>query len=118
MTGKMNDHVDAPQIIMLSNDCVADTPGSRLKVYFLSSADTLAKFKDMYHLGGRLNGPKIDASLENISEFWYHLFVLDPSDPASDDKVCAGLGAFSSTRCALRRARSLTSMSSFTSRCG
>jgi DMATS type aromatic prenyltransferase len=79
---------DAPPIFLLSNDCVADTPGSRLKVYFLTAADTLNKVKAMYSLDGRLKGPKIDASLEKISEFWYFFFGLDPSDPASDDKVC------------------------------
>ncbi|PSE92286.1 hypothetical protein C7G92_19135, partial [Acinetobacter baumannii] len=81
---------EAPQMGLLSNDCVAETPGSRLKVYFRSSADTLAKAKDMYNLGGRLKGPKMDASLKGISDFWYHLFGLDSSDPASDDKVCIG----------------------------
>lgn len=79
---------DAPPIFLLSNDCVADTPGSRLKVYFLTAADTLNKVRAMYNLGGRLKGPKIDTSLEKISEFWYFFFGLDPSDPASDDKVC------------------------------
>ena len=81
---------DAPQIGLLSNDCLADTPGMRLKVYFRSEADTLAKAKDMYNLGGRLKGANIDASLKGISDFWYHLFGLDSSDPASNDKVCIG----------------------------
>ena len=81
---------DAPQIGLLSNDCVADTAGSRLKVYFRSSADTLAKVKDMYHLGGRLKGANIAASLKGISDFWYHLFGLDRSDPAAENKVCVG----------------------------
>lgn len=81
---------DQPQVGLLSNDCVADVGGSRLKVYFRSSADTLAKAKDMYHLGGHLKGANIAAGLKGISDLWYHLFGLDSSDPAADDKVCIG----------------------------
>lgn len=81
---------DAPQMGLLSNDCVVETVGSRLKVYFRSSADTLNKAKDMYHLGGSLKGANIAAALKGISEFWYHLFGLDSSDPAAADKVCIG----------------------------
>nr|QJQ82456.1 BisB [Biscogniauxia sp.] len=81
---------DEPQVGLLSNDCVAETPGSRLKVYFRSSVDTLARAKDMYHLGGRLKGDNMAAGLKGISDFWYHLFGLDSSDPTADDKVCVG----------------------------
>lgn len=80
----------APQMGLLSNDCLADTPGMRLKAYFRSSADTLNKARAMYNLGGRLKGTSMDASLKGISEFWYHLMGLDSSYPASDDKVCVG----------------------------
>ncbi|CAN8106532.1 unnamed protein product [Discula destructiva] len=79
---------NAPQVGLLANDCVADTAGSRLKVYFRSAVDTLAGAKDMYHLGGRLKGPTVAAALKGISDFWYHLFGLDGSDPTSDDKIC------------------------------
>ena len=81
---------DEPQVGLLSNDCVADVAGSRLKVYFRSSVDTLAHAKEMYHLGGRLKGANIAAGLKGIGDFWYHLFGLDSSDPAADDKVCIG----------------------------
>ncbi|KAI1497646.1 aromatic prenyltransferase [Biscogniauxia marginata] len=81
---------DEPQVGLLSNDCVTDAAGSRLKVYFRSSVDTLAKAKDMYHLGGRLRGANIAAGLKGISDFWYHLFGLDSSDTTADDKVCVG----------------------------
>ncbi|KAI1632605.1 aromatic prenyltransferase [Biscogniauxia mediterranea] len=81
---------DAPQVGLLSNDCVAETPGSRLKVYFRSSVDTIAKAKDMYHLGGRLKGANTAGGLKAINDFWYHLFGLDSSDPAAEDKVCVG----------------------------
>ncbi|KAI7211772.1 hypothetical protein KC333_g7487 [Hortaea werneckii] len=79
-----------PQIGLLSNDCVAETAESRLKIYFRSEADTLNKARSMYNLGGRLKGTNIDASLEGISDIWHHLFRLDRSDPGSADKVCLG----------------------------
>lgn len=81
---------DAPQIGLLANDCVSDTAGSRLKIYFRSQADTLNKAKDMYHLSGSLKGANIAAGLKGISDFWYHLFGLDSSDPAAADKACIG----------------------------
>ena len=79
---------DEPQVGLLSNDCVADVTGSRLKVYFRSSIDTIAGAKNMYSLGGRLKSANIDAGLKGIGEFWNHLFGLDSSDPASENKVC------------------------------
>lgn len=79
---------DAPLPALLSNDCVADTPGMRLKVYILAEADSLTKLKDMYTLGGRLKGANIAASLEGIRELWYHLFGLSSSDLSANDKVC------------------------------
>ncbi|KAJ8108563.1 hypothetical protein OPT61_g8088 [Boeremia exigua] len=81
---------DAPQMVLLSNDCVVDTPDSRLKVYFRCSTDTLNKVKDVFHLGGLLKGSNIAVSLKAISELWCHLFGLDSSDPAAADKVCIG----------------------------
>ncbi|KAL8942497.1 MAG: hypothetical protein Q9216_001641 [Gyalolechia sp. 2 TL-2023] len=79
---------DAPLAWLLSNDCVADTPGMRLKVYVLSEADSLTKLNDMYNLGGRLKGSHIAASLEGIRDLWYHLFGLSGSDATAKDKVC------------------------------
>lgn len=79
---------DAPLACLLSNDCVAITPGTRLKVYIISEADSLTKINEMYHLGGRLKGAHIATSLEGIRELWYHLFGLEGSDPTANDKVC------------------------------
>jgi len=81
---------EAPQMGLLSNDCTPDKPGMRLKAYFRSSVDSLAKVKEMYSLGGRLQGDNITASINGISELWYHLFGLDSSDPKSENKVCVG----------------------------
>ena len=58
---------DAPLAWLLFNDCVADTPGARLKVY-LSEADSLTQLNEIYNLGGRLEGVRIAASLEGIRE--------------------------------------------------
>jgi DMATS type aromatic prenyltransferase len=79
---------DAPLALLLANDCVADTPGMRLKVYILSEADSFTKLNEMYSLGGRLKGAHIAASLESIRKFWYHLFDLGGSGPTANDKVC------------------------------
>ena len=86
---------EAPQIFMLSNDCVIDSPASRIKVYVIAPVNTLAKAKDVFHLGGRLSGPAIAAGLKAVGDFWCHLFGLSNSDPDIDDKeVLAG-----GTRC-------------------
>ncbi|KAF7505274.1 hypothetical protein GJ744_001061 [Endocarpon pusillum] len=79
---------DEPVAWFLSNDCIADTPGMRLKVYILAEADSLTKLNEVYTLGGRLKGAHITASLEGIRELWYHLFGLSGSDQTSNDKVC------------------------------
>ena len=79
---------DAPLAHILSNDCVADSPGMRLKFYILSEADSLTKLSEMYSLGVRLKGAHIAASLKSIRELWYHLFGLSDSDPTANDKVC------------------------------
>ncbi|KAF6229216.1 hypothetical protein HO133_007332 [Letharia lupina] len=78
---------DAPLAWLLSNDCVADTPGMRLKVYILSEADSLTKLNEMFNLGGRLKDAHITASFEGIRELWYHLFGLSGSDLTANDKV-------------------------------
>ncbi|ORY71068.1 aromatic prenyltransferase [Pseudomassariella vexata] len=88
----LNEHLDAfppgetPEIVLLSNDCVADAR-SRIKVYVHSEADTLAKARHMFHLGGRLKGSAMVAGLKAVDDFWHHLFGLSRSDPDADDKV-------------------------------
>lgn len=78
---------EAPHIFMLSNDCIADSPASRIKVYVGAPVvNTLAKAKDVFHLGGKLSGPAIAAGLKAVSEFWCHLFGLSISDQDVDDK--------------------------------
>ncbi|KAJ8130683.1 hypothetical protein O1611_g2946 [Lasiodiplodia mahajangana] len=72
---------EAPQVTLLSNDCVADSATSRVKVYFMAPVQTLAQAKDAFHLGGRLSGPTIEGSLTAIERFWCHLFNLSSSDP-------------------------------------
>jgi DMATS type aromatic prenyltransferase len=79
---------DEPQVALLANDCVVDSPASRCKVYVHPTVPgTLAAAKDMFHLGGRLSGPATTAGLKAISDLWYLLFGLDSADPASDEKV-------------------------------
>ena len=86
---------EGPQIFMLGNDCVVDTPASRTKVYTVAPVNTLAKAKDVFHLGGRLSGPAIAAGLKAVSEFWCHLFGLSSADPDTEDKETMAAG----TRC-------------------
>nr|UQE90685.1 prenyltransferase PT1 [Periconia sp.] len=78
---------EAPKIVLLSNDCVADSPAARMKVYLHTSVDTLAKAKDMFHLGGRLSGTAITAGLQALDEFWHHLFGFSKSDPDAQHKM-------------------------------
>ncbi|TIC99759.1 4-O-dimethylallyl-L-tyrosine synthase [Colletotrichum higginsianum] len=79
---------DAPQVVLLANDCVVDSPASRSKVYVHPSVPgSLAAAKDMFNLGGRLTGPATAKGLEAISDLWCLLFGLDRADPASEEKV-------------------------------
>ena len=84
---------EAPHIFMLSNDCVVDSPASRIKVYAVAPVQTLAKAKDVYHLGGRLSDPAISGGLKAIADFWYHLFGLSSSDPSIDNKEVLPAGS-------------------------
>ncbi|RYC64352.1 hypothetical protein CHU98_g1872 [Xylaria longipes] len=77
---------EAPQVSLLSNDCVADSATSRVKVYFVAPVQSLAKAKDAFHLGGRLSGPHIEASLKAIEDFWYHIFGVSSSDSDLSEK--------------------------------
>lgn len=89
----LNDYLDsfaaesAPQVALLSNDCVPDSPSSRLKVYTFGSANTLAHAKDMISLGGRLSGTASEESVRAADSLWHHLFGLDATDPSSEERV-------------------------------
>lgn len=82
---------EGPHIFTLSNDCVVDSPASRIKVYVIAPINNLTKAKDVFHLGGRLSGPTIEGGLKAVGEFWSHIFGLGSSDSDIDDKeILAG----------------------------
>lgn len=81
------DDPETPQVFMLSNDCVLDSPGSRLKVYVDASVPTLAKAKNVFSLGGKITGPTMVGALKAVEEFWCHLFHVDSSKAGFEDKV-------------------------------
>ena len=60
------------EVIVLSNDCIVDSPGSRIKVYI----DTLVKAKDMFHLRGSPSRPAVTVGLKAVGDLWRHLFGL------------------------------------------
>lgn len=78
---------EAPQVVLLSNDCVPDSPTCRNKVYVHAAIGSLAHAKDMFSLGGRLTGPLVAKGLEAVAGLWYHLFDLDASDPNAESTV-------------------------------
>lgn len=84
---------ERPQIGLLSNDCVVDSSTSRVKVYVVAPVNTLAKAKDVFHLGGRLSGSDITAGLRAVGEFWGHVFDLRSSDPDIDEKEVLAAGS-------------------------
>ena len=84
---------EEPHIFMLSNDCVADSPASRVKAYVSAPVTTLAKAREVFSLGGRLFGPVIEACLSAVSAFWRHVFGLSSSEPCLDDKVVLDAGS-------------------------
>ncbi|KAL9622088.1 MAG: hypothetical protein Q9160_003587 [Pyrenula sp. 1 TL-2023] len=86
------DAPDGPQIFLLSNDCVVDSPASRIKVYVTAPTRTLAQAKDTFSLGGKLSSSTIKASLQAIEEFWCHLFGLSTSDADLEDKKILAVG--------------------------
>lgn len=78
---------EAPQVVLLSNDCVVDSPTSRNKVYVHAAVGSLAHAKDMFCLGGRLTGPLAKEGLKAVSEFWYHIMGFDPSDAEAENRI-------------------------------
>lgn len=84
---------EAPHIGLLSNDCVVDSPRSRVKVYVVAYAYTLAKAKEVFHLGGRISGPDIAAGVKAVGDWWCHLFGLSSSDPDIDNKEVLPAGS-------------------------
>ncbi|KAI1735258.1 aromatic prenyltransferase [Xylaria scruposa] len=84
---------ETPQVTLLSNDCVKDTPSSRLKVYVMARVHTLGMVKNMFHLGGRLTGRAIAEGLNSIEEFWRHVFDTDRSTTDIHDKQVLSKGS-------------------------
>jgi DMATS type aromatic prenyltransferase len=82
----------APQVVLLSNDCVADSPSCRFKVYVQAAVSSLAHALDMFSLGGRLSGQATAEGLAAVRELWCHLFGLDSSDPQAADVVVMSAG--------------------------
>ncbi|KAI1432415.1 tryptophan dimethylallyltransferase-domain-containing protein [Xylaria sp. CBS 124048] len=77
---------EAPQVTLLSNDCVPDSPSSRLKVYVTGPVNTLAIAKDMFSLRGKLSTPAITEGLKAIQDFWCYAFGLDSSEAGMENK--------------------------------
>lgn len=80
-----HDGPDGPQVFLMSHDCVADSPASRIKVYVLAPVRSLAQALDTFSLGGRLSGSAIEAGLGSVRSFWCHLFGLDMSKLSKSD---------------------------------
>ena len=76
----------APRIILLSNDCIVDSPAARVKIYAYMPVNTLAKARHVFQLGGRLTGPVTAGGLKAIGDFWCHIFGFSSLDPDIDDK--------------------------------
>lgn len=74
--------VAGPQIFLLSNDCVADSPASRVKVYVSTPVTTLAAALDAFCLSGALSGSATDAGLGAIRSLWLHIFGAVAEDKA------------------------------------
>ena len=81
-----NDDDDAPIVFLLSNDCAPDSSATRVKVYVNTLANTLAKVKYAFNLGGRISGSTVQGGLQAITDFWCHRFGLDRSDPDLETK--------------------------------
>ncbi|ROW12011.1 hypothetical protein VPNG_05200 [Cytospora leucostoma] len=97
--GMLRDYLDAhnapdgPQIFLLSNDCVADSPASRIKVYVTAPITTLRAAMDAFSLGGTLSGSAIEAGLNAIHLLWCHIFGIDNSSTDIEDKEVLPAGS-------------------------
>jgi DMATS type aromatic prenyltransferase len=86
---------EVPHIFTVSNDCVSDTPSSRVKVYTIAPITTLKSAKNVFSLGGRLSGAAIEGGLEAVGDFWWYLFGLDGPHTDVEEKEVLPAG----TRC-------------------
>lgn len=68
---------DRPHVFLLANDCVIDSPSSRLKVYVFAPINTLTKALGHFDLDGALSGEVTAAGLKALRSFWCHIFGLD-----------------------------------------
>lgn len=76
----------APVIEMVAIDCV-DSPKARIKCYLRTGANTLAKAKLQFTLGGRLTGAAIEPGLDALGKLWPLLFRLPRNDSLEDTEV-------------------------------
>lgn len=63
---------------------------SRLKLYLRTPQTSLARLREIYTLGGRLNGNEIEAGLAIIGFFWSHVLGVKDSNadlPPSDHRT-------------------------------
>ena len=67
------------QPTIVAVDCVSDT-NNRFKVYVRTQATNLSALCDMLTLGGQLEGPAIDATVNTLRDLWHALF-----GPISDE---------------------------------
>ncbi|KAK6210532.1 hypothetical protein LQW54_006140 [Pestalotiopsis sp. IQ-011] len=80
------DALDGPQVFLLANDCITDSPASRIKVYVSTPVTTLAAALDAFNMGGKLTGSTTEAGLEAVRLFWRHMFSLNSSDSNIENK--------------------------------
>jgi DMATS type aromatic prenyltransferase len=86
---------EVPHIFTISNDCIPDTPSSRVKVYTIAPVTTLESAKNVFSLGGRLSGAAIEGGLKAVGDFWCYLFGLDGPNAEIEGKEVLPTG----TRC-------------------
>jgi DMATS type aromatic prenyltransferase len=67
--------VDHKNVEMLAIDCI-DPKKARAKIYVNSFSNSFNKIKDIYTMGGRLNGKEIDESLVALKDLWRILFDM------------------------------------------
>lgn len=77
---------DAPIVLLLSNDCAPDSSATRVKVYVNTLANSLAKIRYAFNLGGRITTSTVDDGFEAIKKFWCHRFGFESSDPNLESK--------------------------------
>jgi DMATS type aromatic prenyltransferase len=88
----LTSHV-GPVVTLLANDCVVDSPSSRLKVYVTSPVTNLTTALENFNLAGRITGPRSEAGLKAVRAFWCHAFGLDSESPDVETKEVLPAGS-------------------------